>query len=217
MGGTDKNQGEPVSPESDPLINERVDSYLDRLPGVDSNKGWTVSNTLLLLIYSFILLGVLGNAVESFEDSNGTGEVETENGEEIAAGADQEEDEIDPEGGEDTTDDVESLDDFEEELQLSGIEVEYLNLVGEQVHLDYQTQATTEQEESEEVRTIALAYAELVYSGYESELLDVIFMDQHGTDLGGFFIVSEWAQEYANDEISEEEYMSQVIDTFGYE
>lgn len=126
----------------------------------------------------------------------------------------------DHEDNEEITGEIESLDDLEEQLQEENIQVEYLNGAEDYIWLDYITEASTEDDKIEEVAIIAVAYADLVSSGatYGSEMLHAIFMDNFGNDLGGFFILEEWAQEYAEEELSLEEYIELIVEeTFGYE
>lgn len=120
----------------------------------------------------------------------------------------------------DLDDDVTLLDDLDDELRESGIQVEYLDGAEDPIWLDYVTAANPDEQMREEVETVAVAYANLVNSrsSYGSNMIHVIFMDAYGNDLGGFFVMNEWAKQYAEGEISLEEYIELIItETFGYE
>ncbi|WP_152421324.1 hypothetical protein [Natronococcus amylolyticus] len=113
-------------------------------------------------------------------------------------------------------DDIDSLDDLESELEQNDIHVSYLD-GGDHVFLDYYSPTSTEQIDQEEVRIIALSYAALVDSGYESEYFHVIFMDSQGSDLGGYTIFPDWAQDYNDGDISEKEYLELILDMVSYD
>ncbi|WP_141551730.1 hypothetical protein [Natrinema sp. CBA1119] len=100
----------------------------------------------------------------------------------------------------DLVSDVTSLDDLDGQLRGDGLQVEFLDGGSDYVWLDYVTAANSDQEMRQEVETVAVSYAELVNSGspHGSELMQAIFMDGSGNDLGNFFIMHDWAQQYAN-------------------
>lgn len=178
-----------------------------------------------LLMLSAPLLG------EPSEENAGPGEAEVNNESEAveAAEANSNLDEgtdsdwdTDSDGSSipDLDNDVTSLDDLDDELREGGIQVEYLDGAEDPVWLDYITAANSDEQMREEVETVAVAYADLVNSGssYGSNMIHVIFMDGYGNDLGGFFVMNEWAQEYVDGEMSLEEYVERIIiETLGYE
>ncbi|WP_252697956.1 hypothetical protein [Natronosalvus vescus] len=127
------------------------------------------------------------------------------------------EDERDEPSEERPVEELRSVTEFRWRLEREGIIVTYLQMVIDQINLDYQTRATTQDEKYLEIGIVASAYVDLVASGHESQLLHVIFVDNYGFDLGGYFIMSEWAQAYADGHITGQEFSDLILSTFGYE
>ncbi|WP_157972510.1 hypothetical protein [Saliphagus sp. LR7] len=111
---------------------------------------------------------------------------------------------------------VSNIDEFEQALEDNGVETGYVGetemeyvVGGDTVTgVDYYPQDPTNPHD--EIRTIAIMYAELVDSTDGAISLIAVPVDSEGPVADGTSITSNLAQQYADGDISEEEYMDRV-------
>lgn len=111
---------------------------------------------------------------------------------------------------------VSNIDEFEQALEDDGVETKYVGETeieyvagGDTVTgVDYYPQDPTNP--YDEIRTIAIRYAELVDSTDGAISLIAVPVDSDGPIADGVSIVSDLAQRYADGDISEEEYMARI-------
>lgn len=111
--------------------------------------------------------------------------------------------------------DVESVDDFEAFLDERGISVESVDelLVEGESHLALEFEESGEGGVLEPVGVVAGAYAALVEAGHDSEALEATLRDPAGRTFGEFEVVRDWAERYADGEVSAAKYGGLVLDT----
>ena len=127
-----------------------------------------------------------------------------------------EEEERDSIGGSVTT-----VDDFEQEVTNEGIDVHTVDF-DEDGSLawslfEYHSNENVEAGETDELRVIAKAYAGLIDDGYQTNELEVAQMDPNAAaDYPWAFyrIDTEWAEDYNEGSISEEEYIELIVDNY---
>ncbi len=116
---------------------------------------------------------------------------------------------------------VSTVADFEQEVTNEGIDVHTVDF-DEDGSLawslfEYHSNENVEAGETEELRVIALAYAGLIDTGYQTDELEVAQMDPDAAaDYPWAFyrIDTEWAEDYNDGSISEEEYIELIVDTY---
>jgi len=83
--------------------------------------------------------------------------------------------------------------------------------------LEYHSDENIEAGETDELRLIAKEYASLIDSGYQTTELEVAQLDPDSSvDYPWAFyrIDTEWAEDYNNGSISEEEYIELIVETY---
>lgn len=137
----------------------------------------------------------------------------------------EEEDSID--GDEDSiAESVTTVDDFERELSNEGIEIHTVDFDEDGFEgdsslawslLEYHSDENIEAGETDELRLIAKAYAGLIDSGYQTTELEVAQFDPASPvdySWASYRIETEWAEDYNDGSISEEEYIQLIIEEY---
>lgn len=105
---------------------------------------------------------------------------------------------------------------FELSLIEAGFDVESVTMDGanRMVMLNYYSTAQTEADLAGEVGYVGGSYAASVNMGWSPGVIDVHILDAHGNVAGSYYIESEWAQDYYDGRISDEEYFTLILETF---
>jgi len=121
---------------------------------------------------------------------------------------------------------VTTVDDFERELSNEGIEVHTADFDEDGFEGDsslawslfqYHSDENIEAGETDELRIIAKAYAGLIDSGYQTTELEVAQFDPDSVvdyPWASYRIDTEWAEDYNDGSISEEEYIELIIEEY---
>ena len=171
------------------------------------------------------------DTTESDDAEDDTGVSDSEDSDDVEVSEDEietteeEEDSID--GGEDSiAESVTTVDDFERELSNEGIDIHTTDFDEDGYEDDsslawslfeYHGDENIEAGETDELRLIAKAYAGLIDSGYQTTELEVAQFDPDSVvDYPWAFyrIDTEWAQDYNDGSISEEEYVELIVDNY---
>jgi len=160
---------------------------------------------------------------DEISDSEENDDVEVSEDETEAT--EEEEDSID--GDEDSiAESVTTVDDFERELSNEGIEIHTVDFDEDGFEgdsslawslLEYHSDENIEAGETDELRLIAKAYAGLIDSGYQTTELEVAQFDPASPvdyPWASYRIETEWAEDYNDGSISEEEYIQLIIEEY---
>lgn len=102
---------------------------------------------------------------------------------------------------------------FERMLTGEGLAVGSLVVDERRVSLSYQTSQTTSRGLLDEIATVAAAYAVAVDNGWAVDRVDAAITDATGQSAGRFYILSEWAREFAAGDMSADDYRTLVLVT----
>lgn len=102
---------------------------------------------------------------------------------------------------------------FESLVESEGMSVETAEMQGDTFVVEYRSFAQTEQEIAGEMGYVAGAYAGMVNEGHTSDRMEAAILNTNGERAGTFYVEYDWAEAYANDEISDEEFGQRVLST----
>lgn len=102
---------------------------------------------------------------------------------------------------------------FETLVENEGMSVETAEMQGDTFVVEYMSFSTTEQDLATEMGYVAGAYAGMVAEGHTSDRMEVVILNVAGERAGTFHVEYEWAEAYANDEITADEFSLRVLST----
>lgn len=102
---------------------------------------------------------------------------------------------------------------FEALVESEGMTVDTAEMQGDTFVVEYRSSATTEQEILNEMGYVAGAYAGMVKEGHTSDRMEVAIFNQDGVKAGTFYVEYDWAEAFANDEITADEFALRVYST----
>ena len=107
---------------------------------------------------------------------------------------------------------------FREALSERGIEIDHLDVTEERIVMDYITTTTTEAELLEEMEVVTFAYTDVVTRGWDVTLAELWILDPDVDDpieeaIASYVVENEWAFEWQDGEIDDNELMSRVVDS----
>lgn len=94
------------------------------------------------------------------------------------------------------------------------MDVVYVEVDGRMGFLEYRAGAPTQEVIAREMATVAATYAVLVADGHDVERLEVTILNIAGTAIATYRVESEWVRELQAGEITTEEYLGRVLDSF---
>lgn len=95
-----------------------------------------------------------------------------------------------------------------------GYDVESIERVGNEIELDYYSNARSQEDLAEEMGGIAGAYAAGVDGGWDNDVLFVFILDSNGDIVASYWIEDEWAQAWMDGEYNDEEFFGRILNTF---
>lgn len=114
--------------------------------------------------------------------------------------------------GESELDEEQLLTIYEMQLEEHGVAVQSIDVVDGVIYIEYHSTETTEEAIAREIGYVSGGYTVLVEEGMEYPL-EATITAPTGEAIGTFSAEPEWAHEYNNEEITEEEYMERVFET----
>jgi hypothetical protein len=106
---------------------------------------------------------------------------------------------------------------FETALRTADIDVESLEIEnqdgGRVAELSYTTETRTRRGVGEDIGVVAGVYAEAVDDGWKMVRLNVTVLKKDDGRIGEYIVRSAWAQEWIDDDMSDEEYTGRVAET----
>ncbi len=94
------------------------------------------------------------------------------------------------------------------------MDVVYVNVDDRKGELEYRAGAPTQQVMAREMATVAAVYATLIAAGHDVDVLHVTVRNIAGTAIATYRIESEWVRDLLEGEITTEEYLGRVLETF---
>lgn len=102
---------------------------------------------------------------------------------------------------------------FEALVESEGVTVETAEVQGDTFNVEYTSYSQTEAEIANEIGFVAGAYAGMVGEGHTTDGMEATILTVAGDPAGTFYVDYEWAEAFANDEISSEEFSQRVLST----
>ena len=103
---------------------------------------------------------------------------------------------------------------YETRAQRWGVDLRSADLSGSTLVVDYETTATTDEEAVEELSYLVGTYVDVVDDGLETDRLEATVIDSaDDTPRATWHVESAWAEEYTEEELSEEELLALVLET----
>lgn len=102
---------------------------------------------------------------------------------------------------------------FETLVENEGMSVEMAEMQGDTFVVEYMSFSTAEEDLMTEMGYVAGAYAGMVSEGHTSDRMEVAILNVAGERAGTFHVEYEWAEAYANNEITGEEFSMRVLST----
>lgn len=102
---------------------------------------------------------------------------------------------------------------FETLVENEGMSVETAEMQGDTFVVEYMSFSTAEEDLMTEMGYVAGAYAGMVAEGHTSDRMEVAILNVAGERAGTFHVEYEWAEAYANNEITGEEFSMRVLST----
>lgn len=94
------------------------------------------------------------------------------------------------------------------------MDVVYVDVDDRQGELEYRAGAPTQEVMAREMATVAAVYATLIAAGHDVIVLNVTVLNIAGTAIASYRVESDWVRELLAGEITTEEYLSRVLETF---
>jgi hypothetical protein len=95
-----------------------------------------------------------------------------------------------------------------------GYDVEYAEHEGQNFGVEYTSHAISAEDRAGEIGYFAGAYGVVVDEGHGDNAMRVFGHDSQGTLSFSYFVESEWAQAHHDGEMSDEEYLDTILDTY---
>lgn len=118
-------------------------------------------------------------------------------------------------GNERTDESPDGISFFEESLTEEGIDVKELSIVDQDTVLEYVTERTTDQGLGDEIGTIAATYVRARENDLDTDRLNAI-INNGERQLADWHIRSEWIEQFKNNELSPEEFTTNILNTVGF-
>jgi hypothetical protein len=107
---------------------------------------------------------------------------------------------------------------YREALESNDIDVEFADVAGERMVVDYNTHTTNQEALVDEVRVVAETYAKVLEPDWELETAELWVLDPEIDDpqreaIMSYLVESQWARAWRDDELSDEAFMNNILDT----